>query len=402
MSLKSESGDESTSLEAAELRLLRSRVSDLDETATRLRGQLHETRRRVSITTPAELCTNTVLNLESGAAGAGCSNSNLVAQLQRRLSEVTMQLTERTKECETLKAVSGAGVVQELRSKLEMANADVGRLMAEREKLWEISNMLRADLNRVLTDGAAAACQTTEAATAERIQREVAARYQTKLVDIEAAMRELVEHNRALKGELRRWTADGLDAIPAPSVGAPKPSKPSRLTTAGSRHSGVGTKGRPSLEMIAPAPLTNATMVASRSSGTSGLSPFPAAAAAAACADSDAELGGLLDGNEDGDGDSDDWLRGSTGTDLPASDLPPSTSDPAPTACEARVKLKEAKRSLSLAGSTPSLFERPAALGATRRGTESQSKARLDELQRKRTELSRKRQGVRNWAVEAK
>ena len=42
----------------------------------------------------------------------------------------------------------GGGLLTQLQSKLAVAEADVARLMVEREKLIEISNMLRADLHR--------------------------------------------------------------------------------------------------------------------------------------------------------------------------------------------------------------------------------------------------------------
>ena len=39
-----------------------------------------------------------------------------------------------------------------------------------------------------------------------RAEREVASRYEAKLGEIEASMRELVAQNSALKAELRKWT----------------------------------------------------------------------------------------------------------------------------------------------------------------------------------------------------
>ena len=52
-------------------------------------------------------------------------------------------------ECEKLRTErDSGGVVRELQAKLQTAEADITRLVAEREKLMEISNMLRADLNR--------------------------------------------------------------------------------------------------------------------------------------------------------------------------------------------------------------------------------------------------------------
>lgn len=50
---------------------------------------------------------------------------------------------------------------------------DISRLVAEREKLMEISNMLRADLNKVLSESYVA---PSAAAAVERAEREVASR----------------------------------------------------------------------------------------------------------------------------------------------------------------------------------------------------------------------------------
>ena len=47
----------------------------------------------------------------------------------------------------------------------------------------------------------------------------MASRYESKLGEIEAAMRELVGQNRSLKEELRLWASEGTDlALPPMSV----------------------------------------------------------------------------------------------------------------------------------------------------------------------------------------
>lgn len=103
------------------------------------------------------------------------SKEVMISQLQARVTEVTAQLEAKSKECETLRAErEGGGLVRELQAsdeqrggwtlhlpphhrptsllwlqaKLKTAEGDLARLVAEREKLMEISNMLRADLNR--------------------------------------------------------------------------------------------------------------------------------------------------------------------------------------------------------------------------------------------------------------
>jgi hypothetical protein len=68
---------------------------------------------------------------------------------------VTATLAERTREAEALRASVDGGEAAALRARLSAAEGDVARLAAEREKLMDISNMLRADLNRMLAEGGA-------------------------------------------------------------------------------------------------------------------------------------------------------------------------------------------------------------------------------------------------------
>jgi len=70
----------------------------------------------------------------------------------------------------------------------------------------------------------------------------------------------------------------------------------------------------------------------------------------------------------------------------------PRGAEAEPSRHRARAKLEEAK--LSLAGSSAAMAERQP---RHERGTSSQTKARLMEIQKKRSELMRKRQGVRNY-----
>ena len=105
----------------------------------------------------------------------------------------------------------GGGASASLQTKpAPAAEADVTRLVAEREKLMEISNMLRADLNRVVSDGFRAG-GGDGAAAAERAEREVA-RYDAKgaghrVVDARARRAEPRAQGRA-----GRWTAaDGFE-----------------------------------------------------------------------------------------------------------------------------------------------------------------------------------------------
>lgn len=340
-------------------------------------------------------------------------------------SQVTSALGERTSECESLRLqLSGGGLVQTLQTKLATAEADLTRLVAEREKLMEISNMLRADLNRVLAESFVA---PSAAAATERAEREVASRYEQKLTEIEGAMKQLVGQNRTLKEELRRWTdnaADGGELLPAPGVprrGVDPRSAASRVSAA----SGGGLDGLGSIEQ--------------------GL--LLRGATPPSDAEAHGEGGGCYYSQDgyDGEGAAEAtpwaWRRGaSPANEDSAGGLPPpshfympptpadSTASGAPSAerafhraaarratappssglasgstegaAKARAKLDEARSSLQLSGSKAPQHSGPppgpAAL-QSERATSSQTKARLQDIQRKRAELINKRQLVRNY-----
>lgn len=217
---------------SAEVQMLRGRVKTLDEAAAKARVELRQCQLDKA---HAEQQVSTLRNelsavrlsarskaTEAEAAGAGAwgelgsggsaGGGEAVAHLQARLTEMTTALGERTSECETLKRqLNGGGLVATLQQKLATAEADLTRLVAEREKLMEISNMLRADLNRTLSESFVA---PSSAAATERAEREVASRYEAKLTQVESAMRELVGQNSTLKAELRRWTTDTSEEVP--------------------------------------------------------------------------------------------------------------------------------------------------------------------------------------------
>ena len=208
---------------ASEIRMLRDRARSLEDGAAALRVQLRDTLKekqraehqvsllrtelsQARLSASANAAAALTLDAASGDGGGGLGGGGsagveVIASLQEKLTDLTSALAERTTECEALRLQrDGGGLVQTLQAKLSAAEADLSRLVAEREKLMEISNMLRADLNRVLSESFV---QPNAHAAAERAEREVATRYESKLTEIESAMRELVGQNRSLKEELR-------------------------------------------------------------------------------------------------------------------------------------------------------------------------------------------------------
>ena len=101
---------------------------------------------------------------------------------------------------------AGRSSSDRLRSELEAAHSDVAELMAEREKLMELSNQLRADLNHAV---AAEADESELSQVAKKVEEETASRYQRKVESVERRLRDLQSHNRALTSELHKWAAGG-------------------------------------------------------------------------------------------------------------------------------------------------------------------------------------------------
>ena len=95
-----------------------------------------------------------------------------------------------------------------LRIKLDGATNDLKRLMEEREKLLEISNNLKSELKRVENSSVSQATITEAVANAEKQTSE---KYESKIQSIESKLAELAAHNKALTGELSKWSAGPND-----------------------------------------------------------------------------------------------------------------------------------------------------------------------------------------------
>ena len=95
-----------------------------------------------------------------------------------------------------------------LRMKLDGATSDLKRLMEEREKLLEISNNLKSELKRVENSSVSQATITEAVANAEKQTSE---KYESKIHSIESKLAELAAHNKALTGELSKWSAGPND-----------------------------------------------------------------------------------------------------------------------------------------------------------------------------------------------
>ncbi|KAL1514532.1 hypothetical protein AB1Y20_003629 [Prymnesium parvum] len=316
----------------AEIHVLRARVKSLEETGAYQRAERREVQAEVErLRMEAAESARHVRALEAGVL----SKETMIAQLQSRVTEATAQLEAKSKECEALRAErEGGGLVRELQAKLKTCEADHSRLVAEREKLMEISNMLRADLNRVLSESPAPPSSTI---AIERAEREVAGRYEAKLGQIESSMRQLVSQNRSLKEELHRWTASEPDEWRASRRAISTSRSFDRAQSDGEAEEGEEEE--------------------EYGEAWRGEARRPRSAAG----------GGEVSGAR----------------------------------ARARAKLEEAKSSLLLSGTTAPRVSCGARASAppsnSSRATESQTRARLQDIQRKRADLSRRRGSVRNY-----
>ena len=95
-----------------------------------------------------------------------------------------------------------------LRIKLDGATNDLKRLMDEREKLLEISNNLKAELKHAQSSTVS---QTTVTQAVAEAEKQTSEKYEVKIQSIESKLAELAAHNKALTGELSKWSAGPND-----------------------------------------------------------------------------------------------------------------------------------------------------------------------------------------------
>jgi len=188
-------GSLSSGADGEETRLLRQRVNELSETNSRLRRELDDARQEVSMKTRELQGTRATLdNSESLLEQQSAKVAALEQQLRRD------QIGTSGKSIDALEKEN-----QDLRVQLDEATATVRRLSSEREKLMDISNMLRSDLSRTMSESYQ---ETSMKVLAEKAERDMAQRYQAKMADIETSMEEIIAQNRSLKHRLRRLTSE--------------------------------------------------------------------------------------------------------------------------------------------------------------------------------------------------
>lgn len=181
--------------------------------------------------------------------------------------------------------------------------------------------------------------------------------------------------NRALKDELRKWTSDGADALPPPA----REAAASLVAAAAAGRApadadGSGQEGLESEEAEAESWLERIGLAAADGPRRPVWATRPQTAPVRESAPAAAGRFKLDDTSADAAvAAADSRLRG-------------------------RFKLEEAKSALALSGSAPQFAERPTNVTQSSRGTASQAHARLAEVQRRRSDLARKRGTVRNYA----
>jgi hypothetical protein len=187
---------ESSAGDQEELMLLRERAQVLTTTASRLRRELREARETHRQELQRLEATSQELDLlRAQAEAAHAANELSVASggegLQARAMVEKAQLV----------ALEGA---------LEQAKAEVRQLMQERQQLMEISNQQRSELNRAVSESFT---KPRLAEEVEKVKQETTKKYELKVKSIEASMHELMEYNRRLKEELRKWQRQPMLAV---------------------------------------------------------------------------------------------------------------------------------------------------------------------------------------------
>lgn len=110
-------------------------------------------------------------------------------------------------------------------SKVQEAAWDLQRLMQEKEKLMDISNMLRADLARAKEDYEAFA--TKEQST--QIEPSLIEHYENRLAEMEILIHKLELQNKMLKKGLHEHRLNAANALDAKT--AEKPEEKLRIRT---------------------------------------------------------------------------------------------------------------------------------------------------------------------------
>lgn len=122
-----------------------------------------------------------------------------------------------------------------LKSKLKEAARDLRRLMKEREKLIDVSNGVRAELDRTREQlhqqsiSGNLNTRATQASHVHEVQTQSDLRhFKDEVSRLQSSLREVIENNTALKRELQRWTGQHFEDIS--NMGHRRPSTGGRLS----------------------------------------------------------------------------------------------------------------------------------------------------------------------------
>jgi hypothetical protein len=185
-------------------------------------------------------------------------------QAQMEVLQAELQQKEDGEEERPLfstQASADAVQLQELRHVVSETREDNKRLARERDKLMEISNQLRSELKSLHSKSTAFQEQDLEALRAK--EQDLEAKFQSKLDEFQATVKDLVMQNRQLKRDLRDATQEG--AATSTDVRPPHLNLQNKVTAAAALSNGHARDFAPPLHSLR---------------GTMRQQPSPSAAAA--------------------------------------------------------------------------------------------------------------------------
>ncbi|GMH51103.1 hypothetical protein TrRE_jg12734 [Triparma retinervis] len=155
---------------------------------------------------------------------------NQVLELERQIA-ISDEASSRGK-MPSHKTVEAEIKVRELEDKLGETNLELKAIVGDRDRLLDLSNKLRVDMMRASPKKEAPRYEdemelrsanhdpaSKQLAEVIRMsEAKVAAKYESKIADIESSLRNLSEHNRMVRTEVDKWGGATMDGMHVPGM----------------------------------------------------------------------------------------------------------------------------------------------------------------------------------------
>ena len=160
----------------------------------------------------------------------GKSLRNQVMELERQIA-ISDEAASRGK-MPSQKTVEAEIKVKELEDKLGETNLELKTIMGDRDRLLDLSNKLRVDMMRASPKKEPSSGYEDEidgdvnnnpasrqlAEVIRKSEAKVAAKYESKIADIESSLRNLSEHNRMVRTAVDKWGGATMDGMHVPGM----------------------------------------------------------------------------------------------------------------------------------------------------------------------------------------